>query len=86
MQPKKALRQHAARLVAIAAILILFLLSQQPVLSRGERQALTTGFGFASTTMPENGEAECGGPGKKVVTPAVAKPETMEPHVWLRRI
>lgn len=53
MQLKKALRQNAARLVAIAAILTLFLLSQQPVLSAGERQALAADFAFSSTTMPE---------------------------------
>jgi len=53
MQFKKTLRSNAARLVAMAAILILFLLSQQPVLSRGERQALAAGFGFSNTAMPE---------------------------------
>ena len=49
----KSVRPHAARFVALAAIVALFGFSRLPELSGREREALAAGFRFNSTALPE---------------------------------
>jgi hypothetical protein len=47
------IRQHTARLAAVAIILIFYDLSRLPILPSAERAALASRFSFASVALPE---------------------------------